>query len=273
MLASSSQALDIRYGQGDFEWSTSIKKVIDSSVILDDKIFGINEQHQNFDDSTWYYFGNIDIHSSKKLDTITEITGEIVNIVPIDENDLAPFSSSFEVSGMDLDIGIGYDIYQNQKSFFGVGLMTGISTPFMEAYNYVDSTNALYNLLKDTSTNLDSYKFGITMQGAYNLATILSIYGSGSLALQTGTMSNEILRSSIDMTGLYSSFDVGFKYYLTDLSGNESDFYAKVGYAYKNWQVDDMNIDAGDSDLIDVASTVETEMTSDYIYLGIGFNF
>jgi len=273
ILASSSQAIDIRYGQGNFEWGSDITNITNSSLILDDRIFGINEHHQNLNDSTWYYFGNLNIHDSRQLDTTGDISSSILSLIPDSPDSIAPFSSSFVASSVDLDIGIGYDIYQDDRSYFGFGLMTGFSTPSMQNRNSIDSGNYIDTLFIETNTDMETYKFGVTMQGAYNLAEIFSLYSSIMLAMQTGSMSNDIINNDLDVMGTYSSFDIGVKYFLTDLSGQESDFYAKLGYAYKYWNLDDIESSANGAYTTDITSLATTEITSDYLYLGIGYNF
>ncbi len=272
LVVSSSQALDLRYGQGDFEWSGSALG-FESSVIVDDQIFSINEQHKNISGEPWYYFGNIDIHSSKQLETITDRADGIFNLLPIHQDDVALFPTTYELSGFDIDIGAGYDLYEDDRSFWGIGVVTGFSTPFMEMKNYLESAKALNDLLNDTSTDVETYKLGISLQGAYNLAEIFSIYGTAIFAYQTGSLENELIQSSFDVTGTYTAFDIGAKYYLTDLSGGDSNFYAKLGYAYKDWTIDDISGSLGAFDVPNLLSVAETDMNIDYIYLGIGYNF
>jgi len=273
ILSGVSQAIDIRYGQGNFEWGSTIASNADGSILLDDRVYSIDEHHQNLDDSAWYYFGSMDIHSSRQLDTMTDISNSLLSIIPNAPDTIAPFPSSFTASGIDIDIGIGYDVYQDDRSYFGVGLMTGLTTPMMEVTNYVDSGNHINTLLYQTNTEIETYKFGVTMQGAYNLAEIFSLYSSITLAMQTGNMSNDIINNDLDIMGTYSSFDIGLKYFLTDLSGQESDFYAKVGYAYKYWNLDDIGPLADEIYTDDITSMAITEITNDYIYLGIGYSF
>lgn len=272
LAVSSSSALDIRYGQGDFEWSASALG-IEKSITLDDKIISINEQHKNIGDTQWYYFGNLDIHSSDRLDTITDIADDVSDLLPIEPSDIAPFPSSYEVSGVDLDIGIGYDLYRDQRGYFGIGVVTGLSTPFMEMKNYLEAADYINTLLEDTSTDVETYKFGVTVQMAYNLAEIFSVYATGIYAMQTGSISNELISSDFDVTGTYASFDVGVKYYLTNLSGDESNFYAKLGYTYKHWVVDDIDGSIGGFIMPNILTNAEIDMTSDYVYIGIGYNF
>jgi len=271
-MASSGNALELRYGQGDFEWKASVLG-FESSVTIDDRVFSINEQHQNIGDGAWYYFGNIDIHNSKEFNTITNIADEISDALPISPDSIAPFPTSYQVSGLDIDIGVGYDLYHDDKSFFGIGIMTGISTPYMEMHNIIDSAESINSLLDDTSTDVETYKLGVTLQSELNIAEALSIYGTAIFAYQTGSMSNEIIQSSFDVTGSYTSFDVGIKYYMTNTSGEESNFYAKLGYTYKNWTIDDISGKIGSLLVPNLLSLVETEMSVDYIYVAIGYNF
>ncbi|SFV50332.1 hypothetical protein MNB_SV-6-1243 [hydrothermal vent metagenome] len=272
LMVSGGHALDVRYGQGDFEWSASVLGM-GSSVTLDDRIISINEQHQNLGDSSWYYFGNIDIHDSKKLDTITDIADDISDTLPISPDDIAPFPTSYQISGIDVDLGIGYDLYHDDKGFFGIGLVTGISTPYMEMKNLIDSAEAINSLLDDTSTDVETYKLGVSLQSAFMLSNNFSIYGTAIWAYQTGSMENEIIQSSLDVTGTYTAFDVGIKYYFTDSSAEESSFYATIGYSYKNWTIDDISGSVGIFNLPNLFSIVDMEMTVDYVYAGIGYRF
>jgi len=273
LLASSANALDLRYGQGDFEWNAGSNLLGEHSVTLDDKIMSISEEHSNFTDSPWYYFGNIDMHNSDTLDKITDVADRIVGSLPISPDDIAPFPSSFKVTGVDFDIGIGYDIAKDENGYLGIGLMTGISTPFMEMHNYLEAYEYLNTLLEETSTDVQTYKFGLSIQGSYNITNEFSIYGTGIYAMQTGTLDNDLISSSIDIDGTYSSFDAGLKFYPSGIVDNETNFYINFGYAYKHWEIDDMNVNIGNILPINLSSVVNTDMTSDYLYVGIGMTF
>jgi hypothetical protein len=273
LLVSSANALDLRYGQGDFEWNVGAGDFGEKSVTLDDSIISISEHHANFTDSPWYYFGNIDIHSSDTLNQITDIADGVVDKLPFSPSDIGPFPSSFEVSGIDLDIGIGYDIARDENGYFGIGFVTGISTPFMEMHNYLEAYDYLSTLLEETSTDVETYKYGISLQGAYNITPEFSVYGTGIYAGQTGTLANDLIASDFDVTGTYSSLDLGVKFYPNGLMENETNFYINAGYAYKHWEIDDMDVNIGGILSVNLSSVVNTDMTSDYVYIGIGFSF
>jgi len=273
VLVSGANALDLRYGQGDFEWSANFAGVMDSTITLDDKVVSISEQHQNFANSSWYYFGNIDIHSSDTLDQVTDIADGIVDLLPFAPDSIVPFPSSFEVSGVDFDIGIGYDIIQDERGYLGVGVMTGISTPFMEMHNYIDAIDFIDTILEETSTDVKTYKFGISLQGAYSITPNLSMYGTTIYATQTGEMSNDLIDGDFDVSGTYSSFDIGLKYYPSEVMPDQANFYIKGGYAYKHWDIDDIEMSIGGVILPDMMSLITTEMTSDFVYVGVGFSF
>lgn len=273
LLASSANALDLRYGQGDFEWNVNVGDFAEQSVTLDDSIISISEHHANFTDSPWYYFGNIDIHSSDTLNKVTDVADNIMDSLPFSPEEIGPFPSSFEVSGVDFDIGIGYDIARDGNGFLGIGFITGISTPFMEMHNYLEAYDYLTTLLEETSTDVETYKYGISVQGAYNLTEEFSIYGTGIYAGQTGTLQNDLISSEFDVTGTYSSLDIGVKFYPSGLVEDETNFYINAGYAYKHWEIDDMDVNLGGILSTNLASVVNTDMTSDYVYIGIGFSF
>ena len=273
LLVSSANALDLRYGQGDFEWSVGADDLSEQSVTLDDTVISISEHHTNFTDSPWYYFGNIDIHSSDKLDRITDLADNAMANLPFSPADIAPFPSSFEVSGVDFDIGVGYDIARDENGYLGIGVMTGISTPFMEMHNYIEAYDYLSTLLEETSTDVETYKFGISIQGAYNITPEFSVYGTGIYAGQTGTLQNDLISSEFDVTGTYSALDIGVRFYPSGVVENDTNFYINAGYAYKHWEIDDMDVNIGGILSVNLSSVVNTDMTSDYIYVGIGFSF
>jgi len=262
LLATSSiQALDIRYGQGDFEWNMGFLGLVGSSVTLDDTVISISEQHQNFSDSPLYYFGNFDIHSSDRLETVTNFA----------DGAQSGFPSSFEVSGVDIDVGVGYDVIQDERGYLGVGVVTGLSTPFMEMHNYVDSYNAISTLLEETSTDVSTYKLGVSLQAAYSLTENISIYGTSIFALQTGEMTNDLVNSSLDVSGSYNAMDIGVKFYPSELVDAESNLYLKAGYAYKHWDIDDTESTIVGAVLPSMNSLFKSELTSDFFYIGLGF--
>ena len=273
LLVSSANALDIRYGKGDFEWNVGIVGMTDKAVTLDDQIISITEQHANFGDSSWYFFGNVDIHSSDRLDKMTNVIDDAMDLLPFSPSDIAPFPSSFEVSGIDLDIGIGYDIARDENGYFGIGLVTGISTPFMEMHNYLESYDFIKTSLEDTSTDVETYKYGVAIQAGINFSENFSAYGTGTYAGQKGTLENELIDSKFDVTGTYSSFDVGLKFYPMGRVEYGSNFYINAGYAYKHWEIDDMEIDLAGLFTVNLASVIQTDMTSSYAYVGLGFSF
>ena len=273
LLVNSANALDLRYGQGDFEWNVGASGLGEHSVTLDDKVMSISEQHSNFEGSPWYIFGNIDIHNSDTLNKITDIADGIVGNLPFSPSDIGPFPSSFKVTGVDFDIGMGYDITKDENGYLGIGLMTGISTPFMEMHNYLEAYNYMSTLLEETSTDVKTYKFGLSLQGSYNITNEFSIYGTGIYAMQTGTLANDLISSELDVHGTYSSFDAGLKFYPSGIVDNETNFYINIGYAYKHWKIDDMDVNIGDILSVNLSSVVNTDMTSDYLYVGIGMTF
>ncbi len=273
LLSGSANALDIKYGQGDFEWKVGVANIMETSIVLDDTVISIGEQHKNFTDSRWYYFGNIDIHSSDTLNEITDVADYIVDLFPKSPESFGPFPSSFELSGVDLDVGIGYDLVQNTQGYLGIGVLTGISTPFMEMHNYIEAAEYISDMLEETSTDVKTYKLGIALQAAYSFTFDLSLYGSAMYAIQTGEMSNDIIDGTFDVDGTYSSIDVGFKYYLTDLSESTSNLYLKAGYTHKHWEIDEIKMSLYDLPMFEVNTLIDMEMDSDYFYAGIGYNF
>ncbi len=271
---SSTYALELRFGQGDFEWKASMSGFMEGSVTLDDTVISLHEQHAYISNTPWYYFGNLDIHNSKTLNKVTDMADSLMDLLPLAPADfISPFPSTFKLSGIDLDIGVGYDVVKNEKGYLGFGIMTGISTPFMDMNNYLDTIEFINDVLKNTSTDVTTYKFGLTAQGAYNINPLLSVYTTGILATQIGEMSNELIDSSFDVSGTYTSLDLGVKYGLNEILHTQKNFYVNAGYTYKHWNIDEINVNFVGVNMPDIMTVIDSELTSDYFYLGMGYDF
>lgn len=270
-------AIDFRYAKGNFVWDMGISNVLKSSIELNDKIIGINEQHKNIYDTYWYGFLNMDIHGSEKLDSVTNIMDTFkdnIPMLPINHvPSFLPVPSSFEVRGIDMDIGIGHDLIHSDDGYIGLGVMTGISTPFMKMRNYEDTYKFFSMLLKDTSTDVDTHKLGATVQAEYRLNDTFSVYGTGIYASQIGKMTNSIIDSSMDVEGKYSAIDVGLKFYPSELVDENWGTYLKAGYSRKRWSVDSVKTTIVGIDMPDPMSIFDTDMKSDYWYMGVGLDF
>ena len=73
ILISSLNAVELRLGNGTFEWEMGITKFMNSSFDLDINTISISETHGSMGDNKLYYFYNADIYSSDFVDQITTL--------------------------------------------------------------------------------------------------------------------------------------------------------------------------------------------------------
>jgi hypothetical protein len=289
LFVSNLNALDVRVGKGDFDWKVGMSSLFDTSVNLDIDVISFNEQHLNFEESNFYIFGNMDIYSSDRVDQATDIIDNVMmqklpntpidNILGISAetpNDVlgnfVPVPSSYEISGIDFNIGLGYDVLKSENGYFGMGVMTGVSTPFLEMENPIDAMIFTYEFLKKTDTELMTYKAGLSFQAGYDLGENLSLYSTFIYAYQTGDIENSIINSSMDLDGNYQAFDIGIK--LRPSSDSSwSNLYATLGYTSKDWDVDTMEATVVGMDTPNIASIFKNDLSTDYTYFGIGYRF
>jgi len=289
LFISNLNALDVRVGKGDFEWKVGMSSLFDTSVKLDIDVISINEQHLSFGQSDFYIFGNLDIYSSDTVDKATDIIDNVMlsdlpntpinNILGINNtspNDVlgnfVPVPSSYEISGIDFNIGVGYDIVKSDEGYIGMGLMAGVSTPFLEMENPIDAMIFTYNFLKETSTDVMTYKAGLSLQAGYNFGENVSFYSTFIYAYQTGDIENSIVNSSMDVDGNYQAIDVGLKFNPSSDS-SWSNLYATVGYTSKSWDVDTIEATVVGIDTPNIASVFKNDLSTDYAYFGIGYRF
>ena len=289
LFISNLNAFDIRVGKGEFEWKVGMANLFDTSVNLDIDVLSINEQHLSFGQSDFYIFGNLDIYSSDSINQATDVIDNVMtqslpntpidNILGINTNtandilgNFVPVPSSYEISGIDFNIGVGYDVLKNEDGYFGIGLMAGVSTPFLEMENPIDAMIFTYTFLKETSTDIMTYKAGLSLQAGYDIGDNLSVYSTFIYAYQTGDIENSIVNSSMDMDGNYQALDVGLK--LSPSSDSSwSNLYATIGYTSKTWDVDTMEASVAGIDTPNIASVFRNDLSTDYTYFGIGYRF
>jgi hypothetical protein len=280
-LAGSLNAVELRLGNGTFDWNMGITKFMDVSCDLDINTISISEPHGNlsFDNSKIYYFFNADIYSSDFVDQMTDlmstpITHEFPAIGSvndaIDKYTPIPTPSNYKIRGFDLNLGLGYDFYKTKKGFLGAGINTGLSLPVMEMKDLKKTVEFFKNILDATKTDIKTYKLGPSFTGSYELLPNLKTYGTFSFGLQTGTIENDWIKSEMDVDGSYSVLDFGVTY--APLA-NLPKLHITLGYSKKSWDVDDVEVNMFNVFEKDVMSQFNNDFSSSSAYLGVGYTF
>lgn len=278
-IASQLNAVELRLGNGTFKWEMGITKFMNTSFDLDINTISINETHSTINNTKLYYSYNIDIYSSDFVDQLTtlmsypvtyefpifgSINDAIDNYTPI------PTPSTYKVRGVDLNLGLGYDIYREKNNFIGIGINTGLSMPVMEMKDLKKTIEFTYNILKATKTHIKTYKLGPTITGSYEIIPNLLTYGTFSFGYQTGSIENDWIKSSMDIDGGYSVIDFGVTYAPFP---QYKKLHITLGYSKKNWSMDDVKADMFNIFEVESFGMLNSDFSSSSAYLGVGYTF
>lgn len=278
-IASSLNALELRLGNGTFEWDMSIAKFMNTSFDLDINTISLSEPHGAIAGTKLFYSLNADIYSSDFADQITTLMSYPVTYDflfvgsindAIDQYTPIPVPSSYKVRGFDLNLGVGYDFYKDEKGFAGVGVNTGLSMPVMEMKDLKKTAEFTYKVLEATKTHIKTYKLGPTLTGRYKMMPNLSAYGTFGFGYQIGTIENDWIRSSMDINGGYSVIDLGFTY--RPLSQYPK-LHISLGYSKKSWSMDEVKADMFDIFEVKSYGMLKNSFSSSSAYLGVGYTF
>ena len=216
-------------------------------------------------------------------------------------NSLLPTSSPFmiptmdyRVKGLDANLRLGYDVlHKDEDNFLGLGLMVGISIPWVDSSNSSDSSNDnsnfslesensslnLKNLFQDTKTSIMTYKVGPSINLQKSLTENISLYGIGSIAYQTGYIKNDYIDSEYSVDGTYQELNVGLyftpftkSYKLGWITLNPR-VYATLGYKYSKWDIDDVTVDVYNNSVKLEPLSMKFGMDSSVGYFGVGYSF
>jgi hypothetical protein len=289
VLASTlSYSAELRVGKGTFNWNMGVANFMDASFGLDVTVLSLANPHDNFSDSNYYYFYDADLYISSFVNKMTTmatypITYDFgnfgsVNDAVADNTDI-PVPSDYKVAGFDMNFGVGYDLYHENKNYFGLSVTTGFSMPVMKMENLVKTAAITYEILDKTDTTNLTYKLGLGMQAGAELMPGLMLNGSASFGLQTGYMENDWFGSSFDVDGNFNTFNIALKYIPfethTELGGINFDpqLYFILGFTHKSWDVDKATVDMAHIFSVESFGVCDLEFSSNAAYIGVGYNF
>ncbi len=280
-------AMELRIGSATFNWQMGMG-FMQSDFDLDAHVWSLGEQHNSFGDSRLYYFYNADLYQSDYVDRLTTlITTPLTYDFPVfgsfndavaDHTSL-PVPADYKIRGFDLNLGIGYDLLKNDRSYLGIGINTGLSIPVLKMKNLRKSASVTYDLLDHTDTTIKTYKLGPILHAGYRPVSSLLLYASFGAGLQTGTIENGWIKSSLSVDGSYSTLDLGLRYTpwqsTRDLGWIRLDpkLFLTAGYTRKSWRMDDAKIKAFNIAQFDSGGLFTDSFDANYWYLGIGYDF
>jgi len=296
-LSSIASAFEMEYGSGTFSMEGGFLGLT-KSISADVSTYSLVDRHSNLGD--FFYSYDLTWYDSKamkqaqhtynngasKANTMFQNYGSPAKIPAM----------AYRLKGFDINARIGYDaIHKNEDNFLGLGILIGLSMPWIDNTKSDSSTPSLGFMLNnlseikdakdmfaDSKTEIMTYKIGPSINFQKSINKNISIYGIGSYAYQTGNIKNDYANSDFSVDGTFQEYNIGlyftpftetFKWGWITLSPR---IYATLGYKYSKWDVDKFMIDISgnkiDSTILDPLS-MDFGMESSIGYVGIGYSF
>ena len=277
-------ALELRYGSGDFNIGMDVPLIsMDTKLSVD--TLTLAEPHKNLGDSRLYYQFRADYFDSDTVNKLTDfaslplrtklpvINSSVTDLVA--DNTPLPVPADYRLHGLNVDAGIGYDVIKTPKGHVGVGVNTGVSTPFMEVRNFKLATaNVVMDALDTFDTDITTYKAGVALQGSYQLSPALEVSSSASLNHQTGEMDNGIIGAGIDMDGSYRTLEVSAKIKPAVLLHQPKlkNAFITIGHSQSRWDYDTTEITTPVG-AFNVPGVMDADFEHSSTFIGAGYDF
>lgn len=282
------QASEVEYGHGTLNIKGGFIG-LDSTISADITTYSLIEHHKNIFASTWFYRYNLTWYDSKTMvqgqNTLNSQITQANNLLnQAGGNVKVPTipTLDYRLQGLDVNLVLGKDLYhKNENTFFGIGLMVGVSLPWIDSEKSDDnddsSSDDAMDLMKKSKTKMLTYKIGPSISASASLNKHFMVYGSATYAYQTGTLKNDYAHADLTVNGIFQEYDVGIKVqpfsqdYKVSFLTLSPRLYGTLGYRYTDWTLNDVNIDVTGTN----QKFTQTDFSSDnsVIYFGIGYDF
>ena len=277
-------ALELRYGSGDFDMGAAAKPFVSMDPSLEVDTWTLAEPHRNINDSPLYYQFRADYFDSDTVNQMTDLASvSMTSNLPvigssvtdlIADNTAIPVPADYRIHGVNFDVGVGYDVLKTARGHVGVGVNTGVSTPFMKVRNVLPAANLALDMLDTFDTEVTTYKAGVAVQGSYQATPWLEVAGNASLNHQTGEMDNGWVGSGIDMDGTYRTLEVEAKLKPAKLLNQPQlkNAFVSIGHSRSDWNYDSaaINTPIGSAS---VPGMFDADFTHDSTWIGAGYDF
>ncbi len=300
-LMGSLWASELQYGSGTFGMKGGFLGLT-SEITTDVESFSMVERHSNFAsdmfygyDLTWY-----DSTTLRAAQHTYNEQADAFNAGLPQGSALSVPEMQYRMKGLDVNLKVGYDlIHEDQDNFLGIGVLIGLSMPWIDGGSddsslaavpnfdfYTGNAGALADgadLFADSETEIMTYKIGPTLSFQKTLIdNKLSFYGMASYAYQTGYIQNDYANSDFTVDGTYQEY--GFGLYFTPFTEQykwgwftlSPRIYATLGYKYSRWDLDEVSIDISgaklSSEVLDPLA-MKFSMDTSIGYFGLGYSF
>jgi len=230
----------------------------------DVNIYSIKEPKYALKDN-WFYGYDITLFNSQSLIEIEDLFSRFF-----------PIDIAHKITGIDINIQVGKDIYKKDGNSIGFSLVTGVSMPWIDTKITQEIISNLWDLAQKSETTLYTYKLGVGADFYKKLHQNISVGARGIYAYQTGSIENDFINSSFEANGIFKEMDISIRAFNSNnidlgIITLPQNIYTTLGYRYKSWRLDDINMDVMGIGM--GFSAGDFEMSSDEIYLGVGYKF
>ncbi len=286
LFLSPAKALDIQFGKGDFSMEMAVLG-FSGKVSTGVTTITLNETHRNIWGSKFFFNFDITYFQSdterKMLDLYNRYADTACSLC-----DLCPFPpcsgcaefcgqcpiGKYEVVGFDINFGLGYDVWKKGNNYLGLGVIVGATFPWIKGKRAIDYSKDFMDLMRDTNTDVMTYKLGPQLRGAVEIFPGLVIHGDTAVAFQKAWVKNDSFYIDTSAEGSFFTINVAADYSPFIQKNNVlSKFYITAGIRYKKWLVKDVKIEnISVRELIMVpVSDLKMETTTGYIGAGYAF--
>ena len=286
LLLTGSKAVDIQFGKGDFSMKMAVLG-FSGKLTTDITTITLNETHRNLFGSRFFYNFDITYFQSNKERKMLDLYNRYADTA-CSFCDMCPFPpcsgcsevcsqcpiGKYEVVGFDINIGAGYDVWKYNNNYIGIGLIAGATFPWIKGKRAIDYTQDFMNLMRDTDTDVMTYKLGPQIRGAVEILSGLFIHGDAAVAYQKAWVKNDSFFIDASAEGSYFSVNVAADYMPFATKKNLfSKFYITAGLRYKKWLVKDVKIENISIRRLIMVPVSDLKMETTIGYVGAGYEF
>jgi len=269
---------------GEFDFGKGTLKIqggflgLDSEKSANVVSYSLSEQHKNIFSTNWFYKYNITWFQSK--DVVNAQQSVNVNLNGSQTNLILPMTD-YKYEGLDANFVLGKDIYKQKDSHLGIGLLLGLSLPWIESKkdsdNNDDTSSYILNAMKKSKTEIKTFKIGLNVNVNKDFNRFFALYASGSYAYQTGNVKNDYANVDSNSEGNFKAFEAGLRF--TPFSYKKKigmitltpKLYFTLGYRHSYWKLKDIAIDITGNNILFGKNSLEIKTSIGYV--GVGYSF
>jgi len=279
-------ALELRRGTGEFAMDASLSSVMEVDTDVDVTTWTLAEPHLNLFGTPFFLRFRGDYFDSDAINRKTDMLSRpLTEPIPgmdqsisdlVAEETSLPVPADYRLHGVNVDLGLGYDVFRNDQGYLGVAVSTGLSMPFMKIRNLESGVSDFIDALETFDTEIRTYKLGGTLVGGYALTSWLSLEAGFNWSHQTGEMENDLLGSGVDVDGQYRTYNLALKVKPAKLLPHAplvDDAFLTVGYTATRWDYNTAEVTTPVRDFRFNDEMLDVGFDHTSAYVGFGYDF